>query len=708
LGKMVYGERECFTVGVTRGDSSEFVGLGFIIDDRHILTCAHVVKAALGWPKDEEKTPSPDELIHVNFPLLYSASEVELHCRVAAWRPPPPPREASHGDVALLELIDGLSLPEGTASAMLVGHQIALGKYVSINGYIIDRFRQGEWAEPRVLGLYDHGRLIQLDAGADPAFKPEQGYSGSPVVFRTAERDMVIGMLTAIMDNERDSYAIPVNVLADIVPGGVFKDWGARYRLPNGSTEPAYRLDETFTVLEESARNLLTKISAVRMPVDFEFVQWLSQQQDDERLHALLTELVVRDLLRNDGHTGYYELPDTVRTFVYSRTVETQETHETHKRIAERLERTIIEAGDARPLADSLPQVKQQLLELMYQQVKAMQGGAAAETWENLLSLLLHRTADVTAALASVELLCQDDKALRRQIGSTATRARLRLAWMDLALQAGKLDVAEEVRRRLDDDPVAGIHAGPGQRYALGKFRDLYMARALLLRGRFARAELATDAALANIASKRGEIAAAADAEGDERTAVQLAVLEEALLSAKLRILEVDNRLTEIVATRQQLEEVKRRRIEAAAYQQSMVPADTQSMLNVGVPSAVEPGTDDDEALEQEADAARSGGAIMRELPMRMTIAKRQLAADRLDAAKRALDEVARLAEKNGLRCYLPETYCLFAEVTHRLGDDQAARQHYDRAVSAAAEGEIRHFEWVLEQTRQQLESGRG
>jgi hypothetical protein len=707
---MVYGERECFIVGVTRGGSRAFVGLGFVIDDWRILTCAHVVNAALNRPDNlEEKQPSPDELIHVNFPLLDSAAEVELHCRVTAWRPPA--QKASPGDVALLELIEGFSLPEGAASAMLARYQVALRKTVSIKGYIKDRIRRGEWAEPRVLGLYDHGRLIQLETSEATAFKPDQGYSGSPVIFRAKERDkerdMVIGMFDAIMpdDEARDSYAIPVNVLADIVPGGLHKDWNARYRLPDGPTEPAYRLNAEFADLEEPARYLLTQISAVRVPVDFEFVRWLSEQEDDEALRALLAELVARDLLRDGGDTGYYELPDAVRKFAYGKLVAAEATH---KRIAARLKKPIIEVGLAQLLTDSPQQAKRQLLELMYQQVNATQRLAAAETWENLLFPLLNSTAEVTEALASVELLCRDDQALRRQISSTATRACLRLDWIDLALQAGKLDLADEVRERLADDPVAGLHAEPGQRYVLEKFRDLYLARALLLRGRFARVELIADAVLANIAAKRTEIAAATHAEDSQWIAVRLAELEHGLLSAKLGSLVVDNRLPEIAATRQQLDEVERRYMEAVANQRPMELADTQRMRNAGVLPAAEPGTEDDEALEWAADAAHSSGAITRELPMRMTVARRRLAADRLDAAKRTLEEVARIAEKNGLRYYLPETYCLLAEITCRLGDDQPARQRYDRAVSAATDDGIRHFEWILEPTRQLLESGCG
>ncbi len=40
--------REGFTVRVLRGGSAAPVGVGFVVDGQHIVTCAHVVNAALG------------------------------------------------------------------------------------------------------------------------------------------------------------------------------------------------------------------------------------------------------------------------------------------------------------------------------------------------------------------------------------------------------------------------------------------------------------------------------------------------------------------------------------------------------------------------------------------------------------------------------------------------------------------------------------
>jgi hypothetical protein len=44
----VPGSREGFTVRVQRRGSAAPAGVGFVIDDTHIVTCAHVVNTALG------------------------------------------------------------------------------------------------------------------------------------------------------------------------------------------------------------------------------------------------------------------------------------------------------------------------------------------------------------------------------------------------------------------------------------------------------------------------------------------------------------------------------------------------------------------------------------------------------------------------------------------------------------------------------------
>src|SRR5215469_15997886 len=73
------------------------VGAGFLVGERHILTCAHVISQALGLAK----TPvdPPQGLISLDFPLV--APRTILKSRVVQWFPPQPD---GRGDIAGLEL----------------------------------------------------------------------------------------------------------------------------------------------------------------------------------------------------------------------------------------------------------------------------------------------------------------------------------------------------------------------------------------------------------------------------------------------------------------------------------------------------------------------------------------------------------------------------------------------------------------------------
>jgi hypothetical protein len=89
---MLYANREKFTVRVPRHESSIPAGVGFIVADLHIVTCAHVVNVALG--RDDERSqamPEPDELIRVDLLTLGDkAKPVARNCRVVSIQVPRP------------------------------------------------------------------------------------------------------------------------------------------------------------------------------------------------------------------------------------------------------------------------------------------------------------------------------------------------------------------------------------------------------------------------------------------------------------------------------------------------------------------------------------------------------------------------------------------------------------------------------------------
>ena len=86
-----------------RQANQRVVGAGFLVSDKHILTCAHVVNAALSRPLNAPDEPSQE--VCLDFPLV--ASGKILRGRVVRWIPVQPSASISPetgADIALLEL----------------------------------------------------------------------------------------------------------------------------------------------------------------------------------------------------------------------------------------------------------------------------------------------------------------------------------------------------------------------------------------------------------------------------------------------------------------------------------------------------------------------------------------------------------------------------------------------------------------------------
>ena len=88
------------------GASEKVVGAGFLVGPRQILTCAHVVNAALGRPRGAGERPELP--VEVDWPVTAPGRQVLT--RVAVWIPRGPMGE---GDIAGLEF-EG-EPPEGSS-----------------------------------------------------------------------------------------------------------------------------------------------------------------------------------------------------------------------------------------------------------------------------------------------------------------------------------------------------------------------------------------------------------------------------------------------------------------------------------------------------------------------------------------------------------------------------------------------------------------
>ena len=214
------GSRDGFTVRVQRIGSTAPAGVGFVVDDTHIITCAHVVNTALDRDPRAQDIPDPDVRVQVDFPMLGGATGAPSRsCAVQAWVPPPL-SGVSGGDIAGLAVI-GERLPGRASPARLADPPPTQNVAAVIFGYPGDppRRASGAWSGLRLQSAVGGG-LIQLDTGGDSAIRAQAGYSGSPVIVTGDTGDVVLGMLAVASSNDRarDAYAIPVSELARAWP----------------------------------------------------------------------------------------------------------------------------------------------------------------------------------------------------------------------------------------------------------------------------------------------------------------------------------------------------------------------------------------------------------------------------------------------------------------------------------------------------------
>lgn len=175
-------------------------GAAFLISDRHLCTCAHVVADALGLPGDHRPRPRKSVRIDWLDDRLPARS-----VKVAAWRPKGPvPRAIS--DIAILEL--DRAVPDARPALL------------SATGSLRDRrFTAVGFPSHRPAGTSAKGRLRMTDAngmveavGEEDLGEPiQRGFSGTPAW--DSETGAVLGFFTDVETRQgrRVALMLPVS-----------------------------------------------------------------------------------------------------------------------------------------------------------------------------------------------------------------------------------------------------------------------------------------------------------------------------------------------------------------------------------------------------------------------------------------------------------------------------------------------------------------
>ena len=189
--------------------AAQTVGVGFVVDSQRVLTCAHVVNAALGRDHLSQEQPGEQDIVTLRLPIRDDGLR---EAQVERWVPPPTHGVAG-GDIAGLVVI-GEGLPDDLVAARLTDDPPPNRK-VQLFGYPSEVHRPlGGWV-PGVLRNRIGGDLLQIDSDEGAAWRAQPGYSGTPVI--TPGSLTVLGMFKAASpdDDYRDSYAIPSTMLRE-------------------------------------------------------------------------------------------------------------------------------------------------------------------------------------------------------------------------------------------------------------------------------------------------------------------------------------------------------------------------------------------------------------------------------------------------------------------------------------------------------------
>ncbi|CAM5673494.1 hypothetical protein SAVIM338S_07098 [Streptomyces avidinii] len=186
------------------GPDGEVAGAGFLVADRTLVTCAHVVRGA---------GSGPGGTVRLAFPHAAGAPEVEGQVLDGPWRAP------EGEDVALVRLSDA---PAGTAPLPLGSASGCRGHQVRSFGFPPQAPADGHFGFGVVGDLLpateSRGAHLQLTAANDLT----TGFSGGPVLDEVT--GLVIGMLTEITspdEHERGqgiAYVTPTRSLREIWP----------------------------------------------------------------------------------------------------------------------------------------------------------------------------------------------------------------------------------------------------------------------------------------------------------------------------------------------------------------------------------------------------------------------------------------------------------------------------------------------------------
>ncbi len=190
-----------------RTTDGRVVGAGFLVGERQVLTCAHVVSQALGLVN--HPLDPPQGLVSLDFPLI--PPRTLLTAKVVLWCPP---LSDGRGDIAGLEL--HREPPAGAEVVRFAPAEDMWEHPFRVFGFPAG-YDDGVWATGRLLGQQATDWIMIEDVKAQ-GFGVAPGFSGTPVW--DTQLQGVVGMVVAASRpaDTKTAFVIPLDVLVAAWP----------------------------------------------------------------------------------------------------------------------------------------------------------------------------------------------------------------------------------------------------------------------------------------------------------------------------------------------------------------------------------------------------------------------------------------------------------------------------------------------------------
>ncbi|HAJ61165.1 MAG TPA: hypothetical protein DCP31_19500 [Cyanobacteria bacterium UBA8543] len=197
---------EAAIVQICKADG-KIIGVGFAVTERHVLTCAHVVNAALSRKKEDKAQPDGD--VTVVFPFLNGNATA----KIVYWKPPQSALIREE-DIAGLEL----AAPISHSKPVQLGCFRKEGPKFTAFGYPADRPKDtGVWADGEIKDRVSPG-WVQIEGTSSQGRRVEQGFSGTAVWNQA--KSTVLGMVVAEYTQDeavKVAYMIPSEILKNAI-----------------------------------------------------------------------------------------------------------------------------------------------------------------------------------------------------------------------------------------------------------------------------------------------------------------------------------------------------------------------------------------------------------------------------------------------------------------------------------------------------------